>query len=51
MVISYQANIHEVDYYVNLDDIVAYTSMNHDVLPPVDNKIKDDIPNDNALLA
>jgi hypothetical protein len=51
MGISHQANIHEVDDFANLDDIVAYTSMNHDITQPDDNKIKDNMPNDNALLA
>jgi hypothetical protein len=51
MGISHQTNIHEVDNFVNLDDIIAYTSMNHDITQPHDNKIKDDMPNDNALLA
>jgi hypothetical protein len=51
MGISHQANIHEVDGFVNLDDIVAYTSINHDVTQPDDNGIKDDMPKENALLA
>jgi hypothetical protein len=37
-----QANIHEVDDFVNLDDIVLYTCMNHDVTRYDDNKINDD---------
>jgi hypothetical protein len=51
MGISHQDIIHEVDDFVNLDDIVAYTSMNHDVTQPDDNEIKEDMPIDNALLA
>jgi hypothetical protein len=51
MVSLNQANIHEEDDFVNLDDIVAYTTMNHDVTQSYDKDIKDESPTDNALLA
>jgi hypothetical protein len=51
MVTSHQANIHEVDDFVNIDDIVAYTTMSHDVTKSDNKDVKDESPNDNALLA
>jgi hypothetical protein len=46
-----QANLHKIDDMVNLDDIIDYTVMNHDVYPQDDKDLKDDNPKDNALLA
>ena len=45
-----QVNIHEVEDLVNLDDIIEYTSMTHDVTTPDVKEDSREAPSDNALL-
>jgi hypothetical protein len=45
-----QVNLNNVEYLVNLNDIIEYTSMNHDINTPNVKEVSRDAPSDNALL-
>jgi hypothetical protein len=45
-----QVHLHDVEDLVNLDDIIEYTSMNHDITTPDVKEDSREAPSDNALL-
>jgi hypothetical protein len=47
---SRQVNIHNVEDLVNLDNIIEYTSMNHDITTPDVKEDSREEPSDNAVL-
>jgi hypothetical protein len=45
-----QVNLHDAEDLANLDDIIEYTSMNHDITTPDVKEDSREAPSDNALL-